>query len=76
VQIDGSTVRMANSRPFRHHCRRQEKVIASWKSKGVTVQLKLLVDRPGEEACFFRGWLSATKGRRRETHQVIGGCGC
>ncbi len=75
-QIDGSTLRLANSSAFRFQCKRREEITASWKGGGATVRVKLKVDRPGEEACLFRGWLSVTKGRRRETRRIIGGCGC
>ena len=76
VQIDGSTLRLANSNAFRFHCTRREEITASWKGGGATVRVKLKADGPGEEACWFRGWISVTKGGRRETRRIIGGCGC
>ena len=76
VRIDSTTVRIANSNAFRFQCKQGEEVTASWKGEGATVRVKLRVDGPGEEACSFRGWLTVTKGRRRETRRIIGGCGC
>ena len=76
VQIGGSTVALPVSQAFRFECRRGEAVTASWKSEDASLRVKLTVDGPGEEACFFRGSLTAVRGGRRETRRIVGGCGC
>jgi hypothetical protein len=76
VQIGGSTVRLPVSQAFRFACKKGEAVTASWKKDDLSIRVRLKVDGPGEEACFFRGTLTATKARRRETRRIVGGCGC
>lgn len=76
VRMDTTTVRLANTSPFRFQCKQGEEITASWKGGGATVRVRLKMDGPGEEACWFRGWLTVTKGSRRETRRIIGGCGC
>lgn len=76
VSIDGSIVRLERSAAFRFRCDPNEAVQGSWRARGIDLQVKLTCEGPGEEACFFRGVLRATKGSRTEARRIVGGCGC
>lgn len=76
ANIDGRTLRLANAVPFKSSCAKEERIEASWRSSEVRIAVALTTDGPGEESCWFRGELTAQKGRRSETRKIVGACGC
>lgn len=57
-------------------CRRGSSRVERWKAGSATVVLDLRVIRAGAEACWYRGRLRVTAGKRSETVRVVGACGC
>lgn len=76
ANIDGSVLRLENTDAFRFSCQSGEELDASWEGEGVRLRIKLAVDGPGEESCWFRGVVVVAKGSRRETRKIVGACGC
>jgi hypothetical protein len=76
ANIEGSMLRLENTSRFRFDCRRGEKSTASWRGNGVHLRIEVQTKGPGEESCWFRGLLMASKGSRHETRRIVGACGC
>ena len=65
VKADGDT-----------ECRANAELSQSWRAESTTVLLKLSAERPGEEACWYRGTMHVTTGGRTEAVRITGACGC
>ena len=65
VKVEGDTA-----------CRANAKLSQSWRAEAMTVLLQLSAERPGAEACWYRGTMHVTAGGQTETVRVTGACGC
>jgi hypothetical protein len=77
ANIDGTIARFRNSGEFRERdCKPGTLVTSTWSGSGVTLKVVLITDRPGEEACWYHGLLTVTRGERSATRKIVGACGC
>jgi hypothetical protein len=57
-------------------CRANAELSQSWRAEAMTVLLQLSAERPGEEACWYRGTMHVTTRGRTEVLRITGACGC
>lgn len=77
VKIDGALVTLdLLDRSGDRDCRAKSRRVERWTSPTASVVLDLRVTKPGAEACWYRGTMRVTSGKRTEVVAVTGACGC
>ena len=77
ARIDGQTrsLHLVTKRSD-EECRNGRRFRERWSDGTVTIALDGVVTAPGAEACWYRGKMTVTAGRRTGTIAVTGSCGC
>jgi hypothetical protein len=77
ARIDGTTRQMRLVRKTDEgDCRKGRPHSERWTDGSVSIDLDTTVTTSGDEACWYLGRMTVTKGERRERIAVTGSCGC
>ncbi len=77
AKIDGTMVQLhLATKTDAGACRKGRRHEERWTDGSASVDLDAVVTGSGEEACWYRGRMTVTKGDRRERIAVTGSCGC
>lgn len=79
VNPDDGNVRLLPEAPLQsplYECKENEHWTTRWSQGELEVEVRLIADSPGAEACWFHGEISAKRGTKAWSAPLKGACGC